>query len=83
MSVIDHEVLRAIGAKPTGLRVQIPKYMRMRVENVAGSSGATGTVQLDLSYQNLSALILEIPDYRKLRRCVHGSKRIRRGLVQS
>ena len=69
MSVIHYDVLRAIGAKPTGLRAPIPLYMRVRLGD-ASSGGLARTIHLDLSSQQLAALILEIPDYQKLRRFV-------------
>ena len=69
MSVIHYDILRAIGAKPTGLRAPIPLYMRVRYEaNPQG--GLPRTVPLDLSFQQVAALILEIPDYHLLRRYV-------------
>ena len=65
---MHYDVLRAIGAKPTGLRSPIPLYMRVRLDDVP--LGLPRTVHLELSVQHLAALILEIPDYHKLRRFV-------------
>ena len=73
MSVIEGDVLRAIGAMPTGLRVPIPLYMRVKFEQVpSGLNGmlVTRAVPTNLSFQQLSGLILEIPDYYKLLRYV-------------
>ena len=70
MSVLDHDVLQAIGAKPTGLRSAIPLYMREKLvrELLPGGQAVTRTVKLDISFQQLAALVLEIPDYARLRR---------------
>ena len=70
MSIIDTKVLQSIGARPTGLRSPIPLYMKVRMENIRAQGGIVvrHSVQTDLSYQQMAALILEIPDFSKLRR---------------
>ena len=70
MSVLDDHVLRAIGARPTGLRSNIPLYMRISLVRTKVSPGTviTREVQRDISYQEMSALVLEIPDFARLRR---------------
>ena len=73
MSVIDINILRAIGARPTGLRSPIPLYMRERRVTFLTPAGvpASRYVAHDLSYQQTAALLLEISDFSKFRRCVH------------
>ena len=70
MSIIDAEVLNAIGARPTGLRSSIPLYMRVKSERtlIPGGPVVHRIVQRDVSSQQLAALVLEIPDFSKLRR---------------
>ena len=75
MSIIDASVLQSIGARPTGLRQPIPLYMRERLERVPVPGNFTISMQNDLSYQQVAALILEIPDFSKLRRCVFKRKK--------
>ena len=76
MSVIDPDVLKAIGARPTELRSPIPLYMRVRHESrYSNGHLVSHSVQRNLLYQNLAALILEIPDYYKLRRYAHMENR--------
>ena len=70
MSVIDPDVLQALGARPTGLRAPIPLYMRVYQVTGSGVPLVNRLVPHDLSSQHLAALILEIPDYLKLRRYV-------------
>ena len=71
MSVIDVDVLRAMGVRPTGLRVPIPLYMRTRLEErQVGGVKVVRTVQHELSYQQICALLLEIPDFYQFRRYV-------------
>ena len=76
MSVIDAEILRAVGARPTGLRSSIPYYMKVCLVRTKVSPGVviTREVQRDLSQQELMALILEIPDFARLRRYYCSSK---------
>ena len=70
MSIVDVQVLQSIGARPTGLRSPIPLYMRVKCERVPVTNGLVVShfVQHNLSYQHLAALVLEIPDFSKLRR---------------
>ena len=70
MSITDVRVLRAIGARPTGMRVEIPKYMRTEIVRAYSTNGihVSRTLQRDLSFQNLAATLLEVNDLPRYRR---------------
>ena len=72
MSVIDVGVLRAMGVRPTGLRVPIPLYMRTTLVDVrSGGVAISRSVQHDMSYQQIAALLLEVPDFYQFRKYVY------------
>ncbi len=73
MSVLDDEVVRAIGAVTSGFRIEIPLYMRVSPvlpPPVPPSRcyHPPPPCQRDISIQSLAAIILEIPDMSQLRR---------------
>jgi len=77
MSVLDDDIVRAIGAVTSGFRVEIPLYMRVlpssqsvhpRPDDCTPLPDSTLRIPRDISIQSLAAIILEIPDMSQLRR---------------
>jgi len=72
MSILDDNIVCAIGAVTSGFRVEIPLYMRVLPTSQAAPQGSPTLVPpyrpRDISVQSLAAIILEIPDMSQLRR---------------
>ncbi len=68
MSQLDNSVLRDLGIYPVPGPIEIPLYARFRPEVIGPGPANVRSVQVDLSKQELFAVLLQLTDMRHFRR---------------
>ncbi len=66
MSQLDYSILRDLGVKPVPGPIELPLYARFRPEVISGTN--VRSVQVDISRQELFAVLLQLTDMRHFRR---------------
>jgi len=82
MARLSASVLRDLGVDPVYVPVELPLYSRFRHETVFVSGvPRTRSVLQDLSKQELTAVVLQLTDFRHFRRYVLGLDKMKRRLA--
>ncbi len=69
MARLSNSVLKDLGVDPADVPVELPLYSRFRVEtSVRSGTIRTRSVVQDLSKQELTAVLLQLTDFRHFRR---------------
>jgi len=68
MSQLSNSILRDLGIDPVSGPIELPLYARFRPEAVISGPANVRSVQVDISKQELFAVLLQLTDMRHFRR---------------